>query len=299
MDMKISDRTEAPSGRETGEALLNRIGDAGAFIAHALDKLRPEPDSEPFFPNPGKGDAGTAAVLFPLGARCFGSGFEPCLVLNKRSAAVTQPGDLCCPGGRVAPGIDTFLSRLLPLPWLPLRRWPHWTALRRAHPVPAGRMATLLATSLRESFEEMRLNPMGVRFLGPLPVQQLVMYPREIYPMVGWIVRQKRFFPNWEVEKIVRVPIRSLLDPANYARYRLRVVLPETGALPQLLDDYPCFRHRTGDESELLWGVTYRLTVAFLETVFDFKPPELHTLPVVTGILDERYVRNGKLDGDK
>ena len=28
-------------------------------------------------------------------------GFEPCLLLNKRSQHILQPGDLCCPGGGV------------------------------------------------------------------------------------------------------------------------------------------------------------------------------------------------------
>ena len=40
----------------------------------------------------------------------------------------------------------------------------------------------LFAASIRESFEEMGLNPFGVQFLGPLPPQRLVMFHREIFP---------------------------------------------------------------------------------------------------------------------
>ena len=67
----------------------------------------------------------------------------------------------------------------------------------------------------------MRLNPLGIQFLGPLPSESLVMFHRVLYPMVGWIARQRHFFPNWEVEKIIRVPLEDLLQPENYACYRI------------------------------------------------------------------------------
>ena len=80
-------------------------------------------------------------------------------------------------------------------------------------------MALLLAASLREGLEEMRLNPLGVEFLGALPLQRLVMFKREIYPFVGWVGRQRRFFPNWGVTDIVYIPLGTFLDPKRYARY--------------------------------------------------------------------------------
>ena len=85
-------------------------------------------------------------------------------------------------------------------------------------------MALLFATSLRESFEEMRLNPMGVKFLGPMPSTSLVMFRRVIYPLVGWLKRQKHFFPNWEVEKMVYIPLEELLRGERYACYRITFV---------------------------------------------------------------------------
>ena len=143
---------------------------------------------------------------------------------------------------------------------------------------------------MRESLEEMRLNPMGVMFIGPLPAQRLVMFRREIFPMAGWIVRQKRFFPNWEVEKIVHVPIRNLLNPENYGRYRLHTSSVDQPASPQSFNDYPCFIHRGENGNELLWGATYRIAAAFLDRVFGFKPPQMDTLPVLSGTLDENYL---------
>jgi hypothetical protein len=45
---------------------------------------------------------------------------------------------------------------------------------------------------------------------------------------------------------------------------------------------------------EVLWGATYRITVGFLENIFDFNPPALKTLPVVEGALDQMYLTGQK-----
>jgi len=50
-----------------------------------------------------------------------------------------------------------------------------------------------------------------------MPSEDLLLFRRVLYPMVAWINRQKRFLPNWEVEKIVYVPLRELLNPESYA----------------------------------------------------------------------------------
>jgi hypothetical protein len=120
---------------------------------------------------------------------------------------------------------------------------------------------------VRESIEEMRLNPFGLDFLGPLPAQPLVLFQRVIYPMVVWISGQRRFYPNWEVEKIIYIPLRDLLNPALYARYQLRF-----------------------EEAEVLWGATYRITAVFLNYVFGFAPPDLNSLPEIHGSLSKAYL---------
>jgi hypothetical protein len=148
-------------------------------------------------------------------------------------------------------------------------------------------MALILATSLRESFEEMRLNPFGVRFLGPLPPTNLVMFQRRIYPLVGWIQRQQRFFPNWEVERILYVPLRELLKEKHYACYRIRFGAKEGGHRGEVVRDFPCFVHQ--QDREILWGATYRMVINFLDTVFEFQPPPLETLRVVPGFKGEHY----------
>lgn len=236
-----------------------------------------------------------SSVMLLLGQMAVDAEFEPeiCLILNKRSAAVKQSGDLCCPGGTVETRVDSCLAKLLLIPGSPLRRWPLWPEFRSKRPRQARVLSLLFATALRESWEEMRLNPLGVRFLGPLPSQRLLLFKRIIYPMVGWVRKQRHFTPSWEVEKILAIPLRSLLNPAHYANYRVYVPPNVERKLNRRVQDMPCFLHRQKNHTEILWGATYRIVVHFIELLFGFKPPDISTLPMVPGVMDENYI-NGR-----
>jgi hypothetical protein len=271
------------------------LGDTPSLIKRITAMLHDCTQDEHIFPRGISGSMTTSAVLLPLKEYCGGEGcvLEPCMVFNKRSQKVRQPGDLCFPGGRTSLRLDPYIAKLLPLPFLPLARWPHWSTWREQRPGQARRLALLLATSLRESLEEMRLNPLGVKFLGPLPSQSLTMFRRVIYPLVVWINRQNRFFPNWEVEKIVYIPLRNLLNPEYYACYRVRFDTGEGNAQAGTTQDFPCFLHQNQNEKEVLWGATYRIAMVFIELVFGFKPPEMKSLPVLRGTLGESYYNGG------
>ena len=230
------------------ESIQNLLQRTPELIEHITHRLCLQNNRKPLFPDAGVDWQSASAVLFLLGrhpqqGRLSG---EPCLILNKRSEKVRQPGDLCCPGGRVSPRLDTGLATFLKLPIFHLARWPHWPHWHKTRPRDAKRLRLLLATGVRESIEEMRLSPFGLKFLGPLPAQQLVMFQRVIYPMVVWVSGQKRFYPNWEVEKIIYIPLRDLLNPAGYARYRLRFG-DQPGHTP--VNIFPCFRY--GKETRL------------------------------------------------
>lgn len=262
------------------------------LIQHIIQVLNFQTGQNNIFVDQSVDPAAAAGVLLLLGPRenSHQNNSEPCLILNKRSLKVRQPGDLCFPGGSVTPRLDSHLAKLFSLPLTGLGRWKYWPQWKQAHPQTARFLSLFWATGLRESFEEMRLNPFGVKFLGPLPPQPLVMFRRVIYPMVAWVQRQKRFFPNWEVEKIVYIPLQDLLDAAKYRRYRLCI---KTGGNEQPSNsgqDYPCFYFQTDSDTEILWGATYRITTLFMEYIFGFKPPKLETLPVVEGRLDQAYL---------
>lgn len=179
------------------------------------------------------------------------------------------------------------------MPFSPLSRWPYWNWWRRQRPLEARRLSLLLTAGLREGLEEMRLNPLGVRFLGPLPSQRLQIFQHEIYPMAAWIERPQGFFPNWEVEKIVTVPIRSFLDPAHYAGCRISFSAGREKQGARAREVFPCFCLPDAPEKEILWGATYRMVMNFLELVFDFKPPPLDSLPVVRKRIGEEYLNKG------
>jgi hypothetical protein len=233
----------------------------------------------------------SSAVLFLLGMHRFpGRVFpEPCLIFNERSQKVRQPGDLCFPGGGILPRFDKGLAQLLKLPGSPLTRWPRWSLWQHQHPIEARRIALCLATGLRESFEEMRLNPFSLTVLGPLLPEQLVMFRHVIFPIVVWLGRQKQFKPNWEVAKIVPMPLRDFFNPENYALFRLTYSGPAGQILRHNARDFISFTPRNDTGTLPLWGATFRIVLAFLETVFGFLPPDMNTLPVVSGKLERHY----------
>jgi len=120
-----------------------------------------------------------------------------------------------------------------------------------------------------------------------------VMFRREIFPFVGWIRNQGRFFINREVEKIVHIPLKELLNKSNYARYKLLFNVPKGPVKNGAFQYFPCFLHRTMMGTDVLWGATYRIVMIFLELIFGFKEPEMDGLGVVDGVIDEKYYRNG------
>jgi hypothetical protein len=257
------------------ESLVERCGCGSLFRSEPHDRVR------------------SSSVMLLLGRQIAEDGADPeiCLILNKRSKEVLQGGDLCCPGGTINSRLDSYLARVLWLPGSPLSRWPHWSCLQKHCPDEARLLSRLFATALREGWEEMRLNPLKVRFLGPLSSQCLIVFRRVVHPMVAWISRQKRFNPNWEVEKIVNIPLRSFLDHQNYAVYQIDVP-PHLGwRLPGKDHEFPCFLYRHQNNQEVLWGVTYRIVMSFVEMVFGFGQPDVRDLPRVHGVLEECYVQ--------
>lgn len=255
------------------------------LLGHILGVLGNPCREEGLFPRGLSRDRAASAVLLLLCPHPERQG-APSLLLNKRSLRVKQPGDLCFPGGRVSHPLDVFLARVLRLPFLPLGRWPYWRVWQALRGHEGKGLSLLLAAGVREAVEEMRMNPFGVRFLGPMPSQSLLMFRRVIYPMVGWLGSQRRFFPNWEVERIVFIPLAEFLDPRRYGLYRLHAGAGQWSGASR---DFPCFRYEDALGEEILWGATYRIVGTFLETVFGFAPPGGGHLPVVEGTLPEGY----------
>ncbi|NCO59692.1 MAG: hypothetical protein COZ11_09550 [Deltaproteobacteria bacterium CG_4_10_14_3_um_filter_51_14] len=261
------------------------LEDPSRLRTHIISALQSNILDRKIFPAGADRGPESSAVLFTLGicaVRGPGSS-EICLILNKRSARVKQAGDLCFPGGGIAPRIDQIISRIITLPMMPLGKWPHWGALLRERKNQARRLSVLLATGIREGLEEMGLNPLRMDFLGPLPSQDLVMYRRTIYPMATWITDQRRFHHNWEVEKVIYVPLMDLLSPDFYRRCSL--VIGGSAA------DFPCFLYKGAEGEEILWGATYRMVMEFVRIVFQYEPPAVNELPPLERSISREYLK--------
>lgn len=86
---------------------------------------------------------------------------------------------------------------------------------------PGGRFepgdADLRATALRESHEEIALDPRLVDVVGRLPQLTTVSSPAAIVPYVGVLAERPSLVPEpGEVDGILDVTIEELLDPAIY-----------------------------------------------------------------------------------
>lgn len=232
-----------------------------------------------------------SAVLIPL--KFDRSRSEPLVVLNKRSDRILQPGDLCFPGGGLDRRNDRILGLLLAWGILPTSRSGPFQSLAGFRARQKRVLLTLLASVLRESWEEMRLPPWKVEYLGCLRPYSMASFPRTIFPVVGRILGPWEGRPNREVEKILSVPFRSLLDPDRYALCRMR--LPESGGGERAEWEAPCFVLQDRGQEEILWGATFQILSRFLEAVADFSLSDVRLHRAVVRDLPAHYF-TGKTD---
>jgi 8-oxo-dGTP pyrophosphatase MutT (NUDIX family) len=221
-----------------------------------------------------------AAVLFLLQFTAAYGEFT--IQLIKRSETVSQPGDLSFPGGAMHPLTDRLLQSamdcLLPLMSGGAGRYSRQRGSEVDHLV-----RLFLATALRESWEEIGLNPCYVHFLGPLPTYSLTLFQRTIFPLVGFVRSSWRGRPNYEVEKILEVPVRIFFCCENFRRFILDVNT-QTVELPAI-----AVRNRE-DQEEILWGATFNIIIRFLQITLDYTLPDLSSSPMVRRHLSEDYL---------
>jgi hypothetical protein len=205
------------------------------------------------------------------------------ILLNKRSMLVRQGGDLCCPGGRIHPVLDRMLGAVFLFPGSPLRRGPgwRWMGLRGLD------VATLWACSMREAREEMGIHPWNVMFLGLLSPYRLQIFQKDILPVVGLLTRPQKFRINWEVERVVTIPVRSLLEISSYFVYQIEDY-PHRDNNPKCVPSFLC---QTAHGPEILWGATYHIVMEFLQRVYGFREPPLGDRKTVKGRLSKDYFR--------
>jgi 8-oxo-dGTP pyrophosphatase MutT (NUDIX family) len=278
--------TESVSGPQN-------FSDRDAFLTGAVEKLGTNPcDFQETFrriTSSGKKDGRRAAgVLLPI---VFRESVPGCgqfvFQLIKRSLLVPQPGDLSLPGGLLHPLLDRIMR-----PFLIHGPFPIINGKARAYALRQSgssfHLVTLfMANALRETWEEIRLSPLRVRFLGCLPSYNLALFQRTIFPLAGFVDHPNTLKPNREVEKIVEIPLLSFFRRDLYGCFR---VSTQGSAGSQSLE-YPCLIHRDSDgKDEILWGATFSIILSFLEIVTSWQLPEWRQGLVITRNLSPDYL---------
>ncbi len=127
---------------------------------------------------------------------------------------------------------------------------------------PGGRFepvdANLRATALRESMEEIALDPELVDVVGRLPQLTTVSSPAAIVPYVGVLAERPRLIADpSEVDSILDVTIEELLDPSIYREE----IWTRDG-----MDLEITFFELEGDT---LWGATARMLRSLFDRLVD------------------------------
>ncbi len=228
-----------------------------------------------------------SAVLLPLELDVPPK--EYAVILNKRSTYVQQAGDLCFPGGGTDRKLDGILSRLLEWRILPTGRSDPLRRLLRTSRRERDVFLLVLASVLRESWEEMRLPPWKVEYMGALPTLWMQSFPRVIFPVVGKVRSGWMAKPNWEVESVLRLPLRAFFDPESYANCRFLVSAPSNdgGAVHEW--EYPCMVIQSDSGEEILWGATFKILMNFMQRVFDLPVDQINPSREVVKELSPYY----------
>ena len=130
---------------------------------------------------------------------------------------------------------------------------------------PGGRFdrrdTDLLAAALRETHEEVGIEPHQVSVLGTFPGRRTNATDIAVTPFVGVIEGNPQLRPDpKEVAEIFQVPLAALRDPRFRGSYRWK----RNGTS----SDYPAILYA----GQVIWGLTYALTLTFLQLIAKVPP---------------------------
>jgi 8-oxo-dGTP pyrophosphatase MutT (NUDIX family) len=112
---------------------------------------------------------------------------------------------------------------------------------------------SLSHTALRESAEELGLDQTSVHILGALTPIYISTSQNMVHPIIGWTNSRPTFSPSpYEVERVIEVPIKTLLEPRN-----VRDCLLKNNGQTHTV---PCYCIN----SDYIWGATAMILSEFL-----------------------------------
>jgi len=264
--------------------------DKDATIRHIVERLGTTELN--YRKNTGHEEAFEAGVLIPLffTADHSRNGGELSFLLSKRSAAVSQSGDLSGLGGKLEPFWDRLLRFFIIRGFPSLMRGDARMYASKRGTAAFDTIALFLANAARESWEEIRLSPFNLRFLGPLPPRNLLMFSKTIFPVVGLIEKRWNVRPNREVDKVVEIPLATFYHEENYGLFSIQ----SPGTTADRVDNeqtFPCLIHTDSDgEEEILWGATFSIITSFLGIVFDFDLSQIQPERILCRPLQPDYL---------
>lgn len=116
--------------------------------------------------------------------------------------------------------------------------------------------ASMRATAIRETTEEIGLLPDAIEVIESLPVVTTLTTGFDIHPFVARIERPAAWRPQaCEVADVIELPVARLAEPAAHALERI-----DLGG-GKATREMPCFR--VGDLC--IWGATYRILAPLLQ----------------------------------
>ncbi|MDD5475619.1 MAG: CoA pyrophosphatase [Syntrophales bacterium] len=234
-----------------------------------------------------------AGVILPLCFKETDEGFTPqpggfVFQFIRRSSSVSQGGDISGPGGMLSPRLDRLLRLPLMMGITPILRGLPKTLAKKRGKEEFAAIGLFLANALREAWEEIRLNPCNVEFLGPLPFRNLVLFTRTIFPLVGHVKKDYTFRPNHEVERVVEIPLAAFFREEFHGTCRIN----DSANGSASIFETPCIIWKGKDGLEdVLWGATLYIVINFLEIVFDFRFREMCGKRLITRTLDQDYLK--------
>lgn len=278
---------------------MNIVLKKDAFLVHVVDKLADTcanyfDELDVLRETEGINDDWASAGVFLLltykqdGPEKKGEFFFRLII---RSSTTAQGGDISCPGGMLSP-FDSFLRPLISNGIMPTLRGKPRKGIREKGYPSFQKITLFLTSAVRESWEEIGLSPFHVRFLGSLPLTTVRSFRRIIVPSVGFITKETPVILNSEVDRIIEIPLRELLNENNYGL----LIVDREVTLWQDCDDireFPFFKIPDGEnKGKILWGATFNIIMHFLRIMFNFAIPEAHVERIIQKSLDSEYYGN-------
>ena len=146
-----------------------------------------------------------------------------------------------------------------------IKRPPHMKHHAGQIALPGGRIEkgeTAIETALRETYEEIGIQPKQIEILGSLSEFYVEVSRFQIHPFVGWLQKKPEFIINCnEVERTVLFPINKFKPP--FKRVELQTL---SGKLK-----VPCIKF----DGEIIWGATAMILSEFADILkHNFPIPE-------------------------